>query len=342
MIRLQKLFIRKMGQFSQIAARRPELDFDRLLNPENLASIRENIRCRKQVGDIDQLHRLWNNMQTVIQDKNPTMTMNELTSMWDRFYEEALLIPNDTHPEAPVGDESVAKIIHTNGSKPIFTFKPLFGEDIAVKFKILWQDVGFCCGEKAYFLYNQLAILELALIRFCRDRLRSSGFEEVVVPDVIPKRIVENCGLMNRTDKEIVYSIHGLPNWTLSGTAEMGLASFIENRIFDVNEMPKKFFSVSRCFRPEVATGKLSKGLYRVHEFTKVEMFICTANETGLESNISHLEILEMQKLLFSELNLHFKVLEMPTEELGASAFRKFDIESWFPGRDCYGEIKKN
>ncbi|CDW56374.1 Seryl-tRNA synthetase [Trichuris trichiura] len=318
---------------------RPELDFDRLLDPARTEAIRSNIALRKQVGNIDLLKQLWLHLSDIISGKVKPNSEEELKHLWDHFYEQAALIPNDTHPEAPLGDETQARVMDVQGRKKQFDFEPATAEQLAISFKILRTDAGHTCGEKSYFLLNQLAILETALIKFCTSYLRPLGFVQVTVPDVLPRRIPESCGLTTTSDREKLYSLVGHSDWTLSGTAEMGIASLIEGQTFQEKELPKKYFSVSRCYRPEVSSGAVSHGIYRVHEFTKVEMFACTACETGKESDQIHREILEIQKQLFGRLELHFRVLDMPSEELGAPAYRKFDIEAWMPGRNVYGEI---
>ncbi|KHJ43081.1 putative serine--tRNA ligase [Trichuris suis] len=318
---------------------RPELDFDRLLDPARTEAIRSNIAVRKQVGNIDLVRQLWSRLSDIISGRAKPNSEEELKGLWDHFYEQAALIPNDTHPEAPLGDESQVRVIDVQGRKQQFDFGPATAEKLATSFRLLRMDAGHTCGEKSYFLFNQLAILETALVKFCTAYLRPLGFVQVTVPDVLPRRIPKSCGLMTTSNKEILYSLAGHSDWTLSGTAEMGIASLIEGQTFQEKELPKKYFSVSRCYRPEVSTGVISHGIYRVHEFTKVEMFACTACETGKESDEAHREILEIQKQLFGRLELHFRVLDMPSEELGAPAYRKFDIEAWMPGRNVYGEI---
>lgn len=125
----------------------------------------------------------------------------------------------------------------------------------------------------------------------------------------------------------------------LSGTAEMSIGGSLQNQIFREEDLPLKFTAVSRCFRAETSSLEEERGLYRVHEFTKVEMFGVTANESGEESNQLHQEFRQVEEDNFEALNIHFKTLEMPPSELGLSAFRKFDIEAWMPGRKMFGEI---
>jgi len=125
----------------------------------------------------------------------------------------------------------------------------------------------------------------------------------------------------------------------LSGTAEMAIGGSLQDRIFEEDELPLKLAAISRCYRAETSSLEEERGLYRVHEFTKVEIFGVTANETGKESDTLQQEFRSIEESNFSTLGLHFKTLEMPPTELGLPAFRKFDIEAWMPGRKMFGEI---
>lgn len=126
---------------------------------------------------------------------------------------------------------------------------------------------------------------------------------------------------------------------SLAGTAEVGIAGYFMDHAVRLQDLPIRVVCSSTCYRAETDTGREPWGLYRVHQFTKVEMFGVTAAESGAESGELLAEFLALQKEIFSELGLHYRVLDMPTEELGLPAYRKFDIEAWMPGRGKYGEI---
>ncbi len=124
----------------------------------------------------------------------------------------------------------------------------------------------------------------------------------------------------------------------LIATSEISCAGIYANEIISKKELPKKYVCLSHCFRKEAGHGQHSKGLYRLHQFTKVEMFAFT--EGSFEhSEAVHKEMLEIQEELYTMLGLHFRVLDMPTEELGAAAYRKFDIEAYLPSKGGFGEI---
>ncbi|MCP9266096.1 Serine--tRNA ligase, mitochondrial [Dirofilaria immitis] len=283
------------------ALSRPELDFDFLLNDKNLGLIKENIRCRKGIGDIDAVHRLWKQIQCY--SGKLKQSEQEYQLLWDKLYEEAMLIPN---------------LCHTNVAKGNLS------NTCAVRF----------FGEKRKD--GPLADLELALLDYVSSIVEQKGFRPVVVSDIVHESIPEGCGLQQRSDKDILYRLEKYNDFCLSGTSEMGLSSLVRGRIFGYDELPCKLKALSRCFRPEISTNAIESKLYRVHEFNKVEMFVvCNENDSDLELD----ELIKIQTSIFSSLGLHCRLLDMPSEELGASAARKFDIEAWMPGRKMFGEV---
>ncbi|CDH93004.1 serine--tRNA ligase [Caenorhabditis elegans] len=142
---------------------------------------------------------------------------------------------------------------------------------------------------------------------------------------------------MQRSDHPIQYTLAGEESHTkLSGTAEMGIAAFLRGRTFNQDQLPIRLVSLSRCFRTEISKSASEAKLYRVHEFSKVEMFVVSTPEQSA-AELDYL--VEVQKGTFQALGVHCRQLEMPSEELGASAARKFDIEAWMPGRKLYGEV---
>lgn len=294
---------------------RPELDFEYLLNPANLESIRTNIANRKQIGDIDRVHELWNQLSSFLTDKRlqtepAPLKPLQLKAVWDEFYDACFAIPNRTHPESPLGDESNVRLVETVREKPKMDFKPQTAEEIGMMLRAIktgTQDISTAAGDKAYFLFDNMALSETALIDYALSIvLDKHKFELMQVPDILNADVPRNCGLVSRTEKHIVYNLKNHPEYCLSGTGEMGVASYLENRTFDVDELPKKFVTVSRCYRPEVAGGKIARGIYRVHEFSKVEMFAVTVDEVE-ESEKMLAEFVQIQKEIYDGLNLHYK-----------------------------------
>ncbi|GAB7338205.1 hypothetical protein MBLNU457_4545t1 [Dothideomycetes sp. NU457] len=205
-----------------------------------------------------------------------------------------------------------------------------------------------------YFLKNEAALLEQALIQYTLSLARKHGWQIVTPPSIVYSHIAAACGFQPRdqNEEQQIYTLaqtdkdKGKPPLSLAGTAEIPFAGMKANTILEEADLPLKIIGASRCYRAEAgARGVDTKGLYRVHEFTKVEMFGWTKpDSTGDEDHFtddaweSHSlalfeEMVSLQKEILSSLGLHCRVLEMPAYELGASATRKIDIEAFFPSR---------
>jgi seryl-tRNA synthetase len=167
------------------------------------------------------------------------------------------------------------------------------------------------------------------------SEITSHGFNLMSVPDILPAEVIKACGMETDGERNQVYKIQPT-NLCLSGTSEMALAGYFAGSQFKVEESPIKVTAVSRCFRAETSGLNEEKGIYRVHQFTKVEMFsVCRASQS--EAMLEEFKDIEIG--LFNKLGLHFKLLDMPPNELGAPAYRKYDTEAWMPGREMWGEI---
>lgn len=210
-------------------------------------------------------------------------------------------------------------------------------------------------GNKSYVLLGSLAKLERAVIRWTMDELTTKhNFTPVVVPNIIYDHIIERCGFPTKSARSQVYKISnncdesildaarvdpndsGKPNSCIAGTSEFALAAIHIGDTIPSEELPKRYCALSRCYRAETSESASEWGLYRVHYFNKVEMFALTMPE---ESGRMHEELVNIQQDLFGQLGLKFRVLDMPEDDLGLSAKRKFDIEAWMAGRKRFGEI---
>ncbi|XP_074423354.1 serine--tRNA ligase, mitochondrial isoform X2 [Larus michahellis] len=260
----------------------------------------------------------------------------------ERFYLKALQLPNRTHPEAPVGDESQARVLEVVGEKPAFDFKPKGHLELGEGLDIIRQRrLSHISGHRSYYLCGAGALLQHALVRFTMAKLLPKGFLPMTVPDLLRGAVFEGCGMQPNATPSPVYNIDPsrFEDLCLAGTAEVGIAGYFMDHAVRLQDLPIRVVSCSTCYRPETDTGREPWGLYRVHQFTKVEMFGVTAAERGTESEELLGEFLALQKEIFSALGLHYRVLDMPTQELGLPAYRKFDVEAWMPGRGKYGEI---
>lgn len=258
------------------------------------------------------------------------------------FFEKALQLPNLTHPSSPVGDESAAEILKIVNEKPSDTFKAIGHVEIGKRTSVIRQsNVVQFSGHRTYYLFKEVADLEQALVRYTLDVLKKRGFHIISCPNILHGSAFEGCGIPSTKMKDMLYHIDSQQekDYFISGTSEVGIASYFANHAISLNHLPMKVCCVSTCNRKETNSGLDPRGLYRVHHFTKVEMFGVTADESGSESEELFKEFLDIQELLFSNLGLHFRVMNMPTLELGLPAYQKVDIEAWMKVRGSYGEI---
>jgi seryl-tRNA synthetase len=175
-----------------------------------------------------------------------------------------------------------------------------------------------------------LVSLEFALIRYALDIAVKRGFTPFTTPDLARTEVLEGLGFNPRGESTQVYSVSGT-DLSLIGTAEITMGGYHMNEVLPERELPKKYVAVSHCFRTEAGSySKFAKGIFRVHQFTKVEMFVYTRPE---ESEVAHAELLAVEREIFEGLRIPFRVVDHCTADLGAPAIRTFDLEAWLPGK---------
>ena len=252
-------------------------------------------------------------------------------------------IPNLTHPDAPVGGEDANKVIAQFGESRTFDFKAKDHVALCEALDLADFEAGTkVAGQKFYFLKNEGALLEIALVQYAMQTAVKAGYTPVITPDLARVEVLEGIGFMPRDpnpDTRQVYTVSDT-DLCLIATAEITLGGMHRDRIFDEAELPKRYVGLSHCFRTEAgAAGRDTRGLYRVHQFTKVEMFaFCTPEN----SEAIHQEIRALEEQIFNGLGLPFHVIDTATGDLGGPAYRKYDLEAWMPGRGdkgAYGEI---
>lgn len=248
------------------------------------------------------------------------------------------LIPNMTHPAAPVGDDDQANREVRRGRNQLrsFEFTPRDHLQIAEPLDLIDLEGGArTTGHGFYFLKNEAVLLELALQQFAITRLIQQGFTPVITPDLAQDSILEGIGFMPRGPETQVYSVEN-SNLSLVGTAEITLGGLYSGQTLDAESLPLKLCGISHCFRTEAgAHGRATRGIYRVHQFTKVEMFAFTTPE---QSDAVHEEICELECGIFDDLGIPFRVIDTATGDLGGPAYRKYDLEAWMPGRGEGGD----
>lgn len=245
-------------------------------------------------------------------------------------------LPNFIHPEVPEGGEEDFRELRRWGEPRAFDFEALDHLGVAARLDgIDFEGAARVAGQKFYYLKNDLVLLELGLQRFALDVLLEEGFTPYVTPDLARPEIVDGLGYSPRGPETQIYSVANA-DLCLVGTAEITLGGLYADTILDEDDLPLKLAGVSHCFRTEAGSaGRESKGLYRVHQFTKVEMFAFTRPE---ESEAMHGELLRIEERIFQGLKIPYRVIDVASGDLGAPAFRKFDIEAWMPGRGDRGD----
>jgi seryl-tRNA synthetase len=256
----------------------------------------------------------------------------------EQLREEQIRIPNMTHPSAPIGGEKDAFEIRVWGEKPKFDFKPKDHVEIAANLDLIDFEAGArVAGSGFYFLKNDAVMLDMALVQFALTKLRGEGFTLFTTPDLARDSVLEGIGFNPRGNETQIYSVAN-SDLSLVATAEITLGGIQKDQILDAATLPLKYAGLSHCFRTEAgAAGRAGRGIYRVHQFTKVEMFGYTGPDLK-DSDALHAEVLRIEEEVFQELGIPYRVIDTASGDLGGPAYRKFDIEAWMPGRGDGGE----
>ncbi|XP_023904858.1 serine--tRNA ligase, chloroplastic/mitochondrial isoform X1 [Quercus suber] len=296
-----------------------------------------NVVANKMKGKLEPAER-----QRLIEEgknlKEGLVTLEEdLLKLTDELQQEAQCIPNMTHPDVPIGGEESSVIRKMVGSPRKFSFPVKDHLQLGKELDLLDFDAAAeVSGSKFYYLKNEAVMLEMGLINWTLSEVMKKGFTPLTTPEIVRSSVVEKCGFQPRGANTQVYSIEG-SDQCLIGTAEIPVGGIHMDSIVAESLLPLKYVAFSHCFRTEAgAAGTATRGLYRVHQFSKVEMFVLCQPE---ESEFYHEELIKIEEDLFSSLGLHYKTLDMASGDLGAPAYRKFDVEAWMPGLERFGEI---
>lgn len=249
-----------------------------------------------------------------------------------------LAIPNMAHPDCPIGEDDKSNLELSRGKfQPRdFDFQPL--DHLTLGEKHDWIDFeggARTTGNGFYFLKGDLVLLDLALQQFAVRELAQRGFVPTITPDLAQDSILEGIGFMPRGPETQIYSIEKM-SLSLIGTAEITLGGLYSGKTLADTDLPIKLCGISHCYRTEAgAAGRASRGLYRVHQFTKIEMFAFTLPD---QSDATHDELRQIECDLFDAIEIPYRVVDTATGDLGGPAYRKFDLEAWMPGRGEAGE----
>jgi seryl-tRNA synthetase len=261
----------------------------------------------------------------------------QLAEVQAQYHALLMLVPNHTHPDVPAGGEDDFNQLELRGTAPTLT-DPKDHLTLMTDLDLLDFERGAkVVGSKFYYLKGDAVRLNRAMISYGIDVLSKHGYELFETPDLAKHEIIKGLGFNPRGESTQIYNIEGM-DLSLIGTAEITIGGYHQGEILDLSDGPKKYVALSHCFRTEDgAYGRTSKGLYRVHQFTKLEMFIFCKPE---ESEELHQELLEIEKEICDGLELHYQVVDIAAGDLGGPAYRKYDIEAWMSMKDGdFGEI---
>jgi seryl-tRNA synthetase len=268
----------------------------------------------------------------------------DLTDLEGEWMALLLQVPNIASPEAPVGmTDGDNKEVRISGTIPKFDHVKDHVE-LGKSLDILDFERGAkVSGNKFYYLKGKLAILEQALIRYALDEAMAQGFTPMTTPDVAKDEMLSGTGYTPRGNESQIYSIEN-QDISLIGTAEITVAGYYQGEVIEEANLPTRIVAFSHCYRTEAgAYGRESYGLYRVHQFSKVELFIYAAPE---QSDAMHQELLRIEEAIWTKLGIPYRVLDICTSDLGAPYTRKYDLEAWMPGKSneeggkgAWGEI---
>lgn len=342
---------------------------------ENSRKLREHDNAtRRQLAALATGDDIRADKQALIDDSRQVKAELESVNAREKAIQEEInvlaeALPNLSSTDTPNGDEpTVLEYINPNAAPSPDSTTSFSHSEIGTELDLLdFAGAATTSGWGWYFLKNDAALLEQALIQYALSIALERGWTIVTPPSIVYSHIADACGFKPRdqNDEQQIYTLSSSdnssnafkPSLCLAGTAEIPLAGMNANRTLSHQDLPLKVIGASRCYRAEAgARGVDTKGLYRVHEFTKVEMFAWTmppdhadkGNHFAVDTvtddtnSMTHaqnvfFEMLAIQKQILSDLGLHCRVLEMPAADLGASASRKIDIEAFFPSRRRQG-----
>lgn len=266
---------------------------------------------------------------------------HELSKIEQDFEELMLKVPNFLATDTPIGtsdDDNVVLKTYLTPKKFDFTLKDHV--TLAQNLDLIDFEAGAkVTGSKFYFLKNAAVLLEQALKLYVTQLVMKQGYTPLITPDLAKKSILHGTGFSPRGEESNIYNLEEV-DLSLIATAEITVGGLHSDEILLEDQLPLKYVAQSHCFRREAGSaGRESKGLYRVHQFTKIELFQITTPQT---SDSALQEILALEEEIYQQLELPYRIMRICTGDMSAPAYKKYDIEVWMPGRDSeekYGEV---
>lgn len=342
---------------------------------ENTEEVRASIKNRKVTDKLDELIQVYQDRKVKMQDlenkraaanriakeipktpdsdkpalisegrelnKQVAIMEDEVNKINANYQELMLSIPNQLAADTPLGEDDTENVVvKTHLTPREFDFTPKDHVELGRDLDLIDFETGAkVAGSKFYFLKNDAVMLELSLKLFAMQIAKSYGYQMLITPDLAKKSILTGAGFSPRGEESNIYNVEDL-DLSLIATAEIPIAGIHANSIIDEDSLPCKYVAESHCFRREAGSaGRESKGLYRVHQFSKIELFQITKPDAGAQALE---ELLKIEEEIYQKLEIPYRVVRICAGDLGAAAYKKYDVEAWMPGRDSdekYGEI---
>jgi seryl-tRNA synthetase len=323
----------QVDQLLALDARRRQL----LPEVENAQAERKTLS--KQIGERKQAGEDAEELMATVQRLKDRIESGkeELEQVEAKLDELALTLPNVPDPDAPEGmTEEDAVVIREVGTPPQFDFEPRDHLEIGTGLGLIeMEKAAELSGSRFAYLKGDLVLLELALVRFAIDLVRAEGHEPVVPPVLVREEALEGTGMFPG-DRDQIYEIPK-DELFLTGTSEVALAGLHANEILDAVQLPLRYCAFSTCFRREAgAAGRDTRGIFRVHQFDKVEMFSFV--EPGVSKD-EHERLLAIEERILGELEIPYRVVNVAVGDLGAPAAKKYDCEAWIPSQGRFREL---
>ncbi len=258
---------------------------------------------------------------------------NEASEEFDQLFR---VLPNLVHPDAPIGGEDDYAVLKTAGDVPSFDFTPRDHLELLEGLAAVDMERGAkVSGSRFYFLTGIGAQLQLALLNMAVARSVANGFTPMITPSLVRPEIMGGTGFLGAHSSE-VYRLRE-DDLYLVGTSEVPLAGFHKDEILDLGAGPRRYAGWSSCYRREAGSyGKDTRGIIRVHQFDKVEMFVFAKPE---DAEAEHERLLGWEEDMLAAIEVPYRIIDTATGDLGTSAFRKYDCEAWVPTQETYREL---
>ncbi|MCK5413492.1 MAG: serine--tRNA ligase [Candidatus Pacebacteria bacterium] len=356
-------FIRENAEEVKLAAKNKniQIDIDKLLEVDE--------KRRKYISEIDQLQAQRNQIAKDAKGQRPTeeqikegkkvkdeflKTEEKFKKIDKEYFDLMVKVPTIPSPDTPVGKSEEENVEFFKWGKPTkFDFEPKSYIELAENLDLLDMEKGTkVAGYRGYYVKNEAVMLQMGLMMFALEKLIAKGFTPMIPPTLVRDFALFGSGYFagKQYDPEVdeIYKIDNDEKLAdgsvkkedkfLVGTAEPSLLAYYANEILDEKDLPLKMCGFSQCYRSEIGSyGKDTKGIYRVHEFMKVEQVCITKADTE-ESNKMQEEMVEISKEIHQDLGLPYRVLQICTGDMSTGKYKMFDLEAWMPSRNSYGE----